>query len=167
MNEVRGKSGANLIELCVGAWTQPGDRIVIFGPAPPDHRESVLALEGRSYVDCGRNYQWNPRLDTLGMVLGDGARLVLVASPNMPTGTRVDWKQIESCVLQTPGVGLLVDERYECEEREPNSLVNPSTFFLRKLLAREYGLYGSDLTFLNSKEKPSTFTQDEKLNDAW
>ena len=167
VEEVRGKSGAQLIELCIGAWTQPGDRIVLFGPAPPEHRESVLALEGRSYVDCGRNHQWSPRLDTLKMVLRDGARMVLVASPNMPTGTRVDWKQIEACVLQVPGVRLLVDERHEHEKRDLKALLNPSTFFLRKALGNEVCLYGSDLPFLDSKEESLISTKDEETSDSW
>ena len=90
-------------------------RIALFEPCPRVYTATIEALEGVAYVDCGRNYGWGNRLDTLEKVLRDGVEWVFLAVPNFPTGTRDDLKSFLALIHRFPSVWVLLDRRWEWE----------------------------------------------------
>ena len=84
-----------LVALVVRTFITSGDRVAVFEPCLAGHLEAVLASEGK-YVDCGRDIDWKPRLDSLDFVLGDGAAGVILARPNAPVDGGNDTRVMAS-----------------------------------------------------------------------
>ena len=105
-------NASDLMGFCFDNVMVNGDRLAVFGPAPDEHTELILQREGLLYVDCGRHYDWTPRIDALDMVLADGAKAVIYASPNYPTGTIFPLRKVEEVVEKYPEVVLIFDSRF-------------------------------------------------------
>ena len=69
------EDATSLLGFCLDSFVGDGDRVAIFGPAPQDHTSLILNRDGLLYVDCGRHYNWAPRIDALEMVLADGVKV--------------------------------------------------------------------------------------------
>ena len=64
-----------LLGYCLDVLCPGEARVVVFGPEPEEHTALILERPNLSYVDCGRHYDWSPRLDALSMVVADGAKI--------------------------------------------------------------------------------------------
>ena len=111
MQSLVAHNAEHLLGFCLDSITSTGDRVAVFGPAPDEHTTLILAREGLLYVDCGRHYDWSPRIDALNMVLSDGVKAVIYASPNYPTGTVFPHTKVEEIVEKYAEAGLIFDCR--------------------------------------------------------
>ena len=111
MQSLVAQNADHLLGFCLDSITSTGDRVAVFGPAPQEHTALVLERDGLLYVDCGRHYDWSPRIDALNMVLADGVKAVLYASPNYPTGTIFPHTKVEEVVERYPRAVLIFDCR--------------------------------------------------------
>ena len=110
-------SGMSALMLTVEALVAPGDRVVVVTPLWPNLVEIPKILSGN--VECValscRNGEWSLDLDRLMRALTADTRLLLVNSPNNPTGwtlTRDEQRAIlERC--RQHGTWLVADDVYE------------------------------------------------------
>jgi aspartate/methionine/tyrosine aminotransferase len=110
-------SGMSALMLTVEALVAPGDRVVVVTPLWPNLVEIPKILSGN--VECValtcRDGGWSLDLDRLVRALTPDTRLLLVNSPNNPTGwtlTRSEQEAIlERC--RRHGIWLVTDDVYE------------------------------------------------------
>lgn len=111
-------SGVNALMVAAQALIEPGDRVVTVVPVWPNVAEIPLVLGARvdrvalEIDDRGR---WQLDLDRLLDTIGQDTRLVVINSPNNPTGWTMPKPQI-SALLQhcrRHGIWVLSDESYE------------------------------------------------------
>jgi aspartate/methionine/tyrosine aminotransferase len=110
-------SGMSALMLTVEALVAPGDRVVVVTPLWPNLVEIPKILSGN--VECvaltWRDGGWSLDLDRLLSALTHDTRLLLVNSPNNPTGwtlTRGEQQAIlERC--RRHGTWLVTDDVYE------------------------------------------------------
>jgi aspartate/methionine/tyrosine aminotransferase len=110
-------SGMSALMLTVEALVAPGDRVVVVTPLWPNLVEIPKILSGN--VECValacRHGEWSLDLDRLMGALTADTRLLLVNSPNNPTGwtlTRDEQRAIlERC--RQHGTWLVADDVYE------------------------------------------------------
>jgi len=110
-------SGMSALMLTVEALVAPGDRVVVVTPLWPNLVEIPKILSGNVEcvaLDC-RDGVWSLDLDRLLRALTPDTRLLLVNSPNNPTGwtlTREEQRTIlERC--RRHGTWLVADDVYE------------------------------------------------------
>jgi len=150
VNGVVAKTARVLLDSVLKWHLGGAGRVAVFGPGPQDHLEAVLESDDDiQYVDCGRGYDWRPRVDGLKLVLADGARMIWVGSPNYPTGTSCDLARLENALQPYPDALLMVDQRWETSLEPQFRRGGPQTLFLNKVkeegASEEFMLWGSPL----------------------
>ncbi|WP_224242601.1 pyridoxal phosphate-dependent aminotransferase [Hyalangium gracile] len=129
----------DLIDCCLRAFLEPGERIAV-----PDPSFSMLSyfakVNGLQFVPVRLRPDFDIDVDGL---LATGARLIYVCSPNNPTGTVASRTALERLVDAAPGL-VLVDEAYaefasdtyaDLVRSRPNILVT-------RTLSKAFGLAG-------------------------
>ena len=110
-------SGMSALMLTVEALVAPGDRVVVVTPLWPNLVEipKILSAQVECVALSCRDGVWSLDLDRLLAVLTPDTRLLLVNSPNNPTGwtlTRDEQRTIlERC--RRCGIWLVADDVYE------------------------------------------------------
>ena len=107
------KTAEQMVRFLVNQLGGRDGRIALFEPCPREYTATIEKMAGVAYVDCGRNYSWNCRLDALRKVLLDGVKCVLVAQPNFPTGTREPIESLLHVLEENPRATLVLDQRWE------------------------------------------------------
>ncbi len=123
-------SGMSALMLVVEALVAPGDRVVVVTPLWPNLVEIPKILSAQ--VECVplafRAGEWTLDLDHLLAALTPRTRLVMINSPNNPTGwtlTRAEQRTIlEHC--RRHGIWLVADDVYERLYYRENTLAAPS-----------------------------------------
>ena len=136
------KTGRTLLDGVLKCHLKNAGRIAVFGPCPQDHLDAIVESDrGLQYVDCGRGYDWRPRLDGLRLVLEDGAVAVWIASPNYPTGTCSELNELEKMMEGYPGVQLLVDQRWAYSPYAQFASSDSRTLYLRRFSGLDQGSF--------------------------
>ena len=110
-------SGMSALMLTVEALVAPGDRVVVVTPLWPNLVEipKILSANVETVALACREGEWSLDLDRLLRALTPDTRLLLVNSPNNPTGwtlTRDEQRTIlERC--RKHGTWLVADDVYE------------------------------------------------------
>ncbi len=110
-------SGMSALMLAVEALVAPGDRVVVVTPLWPNLVEIPKILSAR--VECVplafAAGEWTLDLDRLLDALTPGTRLVLINSPNNPTGWTITHEQQQAVLARCRrhGTWLVADDVYE------------------------------------------------------
>jgi len=110
-------SGMSALMLTVEALVAPGDRVVVVTPLWPNLVEipKILSANVETVALACREGEWSLDLDRLLRALTPDTRLLLVNSPNNPTGwtLRADEQRaiLERC--RQYGIWLVADDVYE------------------------------------------------------
>lgn len=111
-------SGVNALQLCYQALIEPGDRVVAVTPLWPNLIEGPKILAARMATvalqfDAQRG--WHLDLDRLIAALTPDTRVLIVNSPNNPSGWTMD-RAAQQAVLdhcRRHGIWILADDAYE------------------------------------------------------
>ncbi len=106
---VAGAGSDELIELTVRALVAPGQRILVFPPTFGMYR-FVAEVQGVALDEVPRKPDFGLDLDAALARIGDETALILLASPNNPTGAAL--RDAELRALLASGVTVVVDEAY-------------------------------------------------------
>jgi aspartate/methionine/tyrosine aminotransferase len=110
-------SGMSALMIAVEALVSPGDRVVVVTPLWPNLVEIPKILSAN--VECVRlecpHGAWRLDLDRLMAALTPDTRLLLVNSPNNPTGWTLDREEQEAILerCRRNGTWLVADDVYE------------------------------------------------------
>jgi len=110
-------AGVNGLALVSQALLEPGDRVVITTPVWPNltsQPQIMGARVARVALDCWDG-EWRLDLDQLLAAATPATKLVLVNSPNNPTGwvlPQADWEALRAHCLRH-GIWLVADDAYE------------------------------------------------------
>lgn len=105
---VCGLGSDDLIDLLLRAVVAPGDGVVNCPPTFGMYPFSTEVVGGR-LIDVPRREDWSLDVDAVIAAAAD-ARLIFVASPNNPTGTRTSRKEL--LALLDAGALVVLDEAY-------------------------------------------------------
>jgi aspartate/methionine/tyrosine aminotransferase len=111
-------SGVNALQLCHQALLEPGDRVVAVTPLWPNLVEAPKILSARVHavpLDFDAARGWHLDLDRLIDALTRETRVLIVNSPNNPSGWTMD-RDAQRTVLEhcrRHGIWILADDAYE------------------------------------------------------
>ena len=128
---VAGAGSDELIDLIYRMWIQPGDRIITCGPTFGMYAFDA-AIYQAEFVDVNRKTDWSIDEEAL-LREAENAKLVILATPNNPTGNSLQPSLVEK-LLKTNAL-IVLDEAY-IEFSQSSSMVNvacshPSLIVLR------------------------------------
>lgn len=106
---VVGNGSDELIELILRLFVEPGDRVVSASPTFGYYSTAALAA-GASYVTVPRGPHFELEPESLAAAIDDRTKLILVATPNNPTGNSTPLATIKR--LLDLGPVVVVDEAY-------------------------------------------------------
>ena len=108
----------------------PGDRVVAVTPLWPNITEipKILGAEVVRVPLAVANGKWSLDLDRLLAALTPGTRMVIINSPNNPTGWTIEDDQVDAVLAhcRKHGIWVLSDDAYERLVHDPARKVAPS-----------------------------------------
>lgn len=126
-------SGMSGLQIAMQLVLSPGDRVVAVTPLWPNISEAPLILGANVErvplsINDGR---WSLDLDNLIDALTPDVRMVIINSPNNPTGWTIDDESVQSILkhCRKHGIWILADEVYQRLVYDPAVRYAPS--FLR------------------------------------
>jgi aspartate/methionine/tyrosine aminotransferase len=113
---VCGVGGVGVISAAVAALVDPGDEVLVPDPGWPNYRLMVAAVHGRLVgYPCPRELGFLPDLDALESRITGRTRVLVVNSPNNPSG-RVYGPEVLRGLVQLAerhGLWVISDECYD------------------------------------------------------
>lgn len=106
---VLGSGSDEVLHLAASLFVSPGDRVITCPPTFGMY-EFLARIYDADFVAVPRNEDFTLDLPALERVLGGGAKILYLASPNNPTGTPLPREQLLR-LLEYP-VAVVVDEAY-------------------------------------------------------
>lgn len=123
-------SGVNGLMLAAQTLISPGDRVVAVTPLWPNITEipKILGAEVVRVPLSVANGKWSLDLDRLLAALTPGTRMVIINSPNNPTGWTIEDDQVDAVLAhcRKHGIWVLSDDAYERLVHDPARTVAPS-----------------------------------------
>ncbi len=123
-------SGVNALMLAAQTIISPGDRVVAVTPLWPNITEipKILGAEVVRVPLTVANGKWSLDLDRLLAALTPGTRMVIINSPNNPTGWTIEDDQVDAVLAhcRKHGIWVLSDDAYERLVHDPSRKVAPS-----------------------------------------
>jgi len=123
-------SGVNGLMLAAQTLISPGDRVVAVTPLWPNITEipKILGAEVVRVPLSVANGKWSLDLDRLLAALTPGTRMVIINSPNNPTGWTIEDDQVDAVLAhcRKHGIWVLSDDAYERLVHDPSRKVAPS-----------------------------------------
>ena len=118
-------SGVNALMLAAQTIVSPGDRVVAVTPLWPNITEipKILGADVVRVPLTVANGKWSLDLDRLLAALTPGTRMVIINSPNNPTGWTIE-EVLAHC--RKHGIWVLSDDAYERLVHDPTRMVAPS-----------------------------------------
>jgi len=116
---IAGAGSDELIDLIYRMWIQPGDRIVTCGPTFGMYAFDAAIYQAK-FIDVNRKVDWSIDEEAL-LREAENAKLVILATPNNPTGNSLQPSLIER-LLKTKAL-IVLDEAY-IEFSESDSMAN-------------------------------------------
>lgn len=123
-------SGVNALMLAAQMVVSPGDRVVAVTPLWPNITEipKILGAEVVRVPLAVANGKWSLDLDRLLAALTPGTRMVIINSPNNPTGWTIEEDEVDAVLAhcRKHGIWVLSDDAYERLVHDPSRKVAPS-----------------------------------------
>ncbi len=123
-------SGVNGLMLAAQTVISPGDRVVAVTPLWPNITEipKILGAEVVRVPLTVANGKWSLDLDRLLAALVPGTRMVIINSPNNPTGWTIEEDEVDAVLAhcRKHGIWVLSDDAYERLVHDPARKVAPS-----------------------------------------
>ena len=123
-------SGVNALMLAAQTVISPGDRVVAVTPLWPNITEipKIMGAEVVRVPLSVANGKWSLDLDRLLAALTPGTRMVIINSPNNPTGWTIEDDQVDAVLAhcRKHGIWVLSDDAYERLVHDPARKVAPS-----------------------------------------
>ena len=123
-------SGVNALMLAAQTVISPGDRVVAVTPLWPNITEipKILGAEVTRVPLTVANGKWSLDLDRLLAALTPGTRMVIINSPNNPTGWTIEEDEVDAVLAhcRKHGIWVLSDDAYERLVHDPARRVAPS-----------------------------------------
>lgn len=123
-------SGVNALMLAAQTVISPGDRVVAVTPLWPNITEipKIMGAEVVRVPLAVANGRWSLDLDRLLAALTPGTRMVIINSPNNPTGWTIEDDQVDAVLAhcRKHGIWVLSDDAYERLVHDPSRKVAPS-----------------------------------------
>ena len=123
-------SGVNGLMLAAQTLISPGDRVVAVTPLWPNITEipKILGADVVRVPLSVANGKWSLDLDRLLSALTPGTRMVIINSPNNPTGWTIEDDQVDAVLshCRKHGIWVLSDDAYERLVHDPSRKVAPS-----------------------------------------
>jgi aspartate/methionine/tyrosine aminotransferase len=111
-----GPGGVGALAAVLGAVVEPGDEVMLPDPGWPNYR-MMLAWTGAREVryPCPPSHGFQPDLDALAALITPKTKVLLINSPNNPTGAVYPRETIEDFVAlaQKHNLWLVSDECYD------------------------------------------------------
>ena len=108
---IMGAGSETLIDLLMRAVLEPGDRVVLSSPTFPSYA-TAAAVAGAEVTDVPRRPDFDLDVDAT-IAAAAGAKLLVVCSPNNPTGNAVTPGDLRRLLEEAPrDVVVLLDEAY-------------------------------------------------------
>jgi aspartate aminotransferase len=111
-----GPGGVGAIAAFLASVVEPGDEVLLPDPGWPNYRMMLPWLGARPvYYPCPPALGFQPDLVALASLIRPGARVLVVNSPNNPTGAVYPARTIEAMIelAQRHNLWLLSDECYD------------------------------------------------------
>jgi aspartate/methionine/tyrosine aminotransferase len=147
-------SGVSGLMLAAQLVVSPGDRVVAVTPLWPNITEipKILGAEVVRVPLAVANGEWSLDLDRLLAALTPGTRMVIINSPNNPTGWTIEEDEVDAVLAhcRRNGIWVLADDVYERLVHDPARRSAPS--FLRRYAA------GDRIISVNSFSKAWSMT---------
>ncbi len=154
-NIVVGNGGDEILWLLVVAFTQPGNTVAYPNPSFSEyaHLRKVFSLKEKTFGFTLSGNRFIPQEEELFRILREeDPRLVLLDSPNNPTGTPLDPEFLVQAALSTKAP-LLVDEAYA--DFHSSSMLElwktrdlPQNMLFLRTLSKAWGMAGLRLGFV-------------------
>ena len=123
-------SGVNGLMLAAQTLISPGDRVVAVTPLWPNITEipKILGADVVRVPLAVANGKWSLDLDRLLAALVPGTRMVIINSPNNPTGWTIEEDEVDAVLAhcRQHGIWVLSDDAYERLVHDPSRKVAPS-----------------------------------------
>jgi aspartate aminotransferase len=111
-----GPGGVGVVAAAFASILEPGDEVLLPDPGWPNYRMMLTWAHGRPlYYRCPRELQFQPDLEHLASLITPRTRIMVVNSPNNPTGAVYPRATLEALaeIAQRNKLWLLSDECYE------------------------------------------------------
>jgi|HubBroStandDraft_6_1064221.scaffolds.fasta_scaffold00104_39 aspartate/methionine/tyrosine aminotransferase len=144
----------------MNAVLEPGDHVVAQFPTYQSHysiAEAIGAEVTRWDSDLAR--EGAPDFDALERLIRPSTRLIVLTTPNNPTGYSLDRAEMDAVVeiARRRGLWLFVDEVYRGLEREAERLPAVCDLYERGVslgaLAKAYGLAGLRIGWISTRDR--------------
>ena len=123
-------SGVNALMLAAQTVISPGDRVVAVTPLWPNITEipKILGADVVRVPLTVANGKWSLDVDRLLAALTPGTRMVIINSPNNPTGWTIEEDEVDAVLAhcRKHGIWVLSDDAYERLVHDPARIVAPS-----------------------------------------
>ncbi len=123
-------SGVSALMLASQLLLSPGDRVVAVTPLWPNVTEipKILGAEVERVPLRVANGRWSLDLDRLLAALTPGTRMVIINSPNNPTGWTIEDEEVDAVLAhcRRHGIWVLADDVYERLVYDPARRSAPS-----------------------------------------
>ncbi len=123
-NVALGNGSNELLELVFKGFTRPGDHSIVTNDNAFAVYELMAQLFGLECLKAEDKPGFEPDIDAMLAAIQPNTRLVFLASPNNPTGTRTSNEEIDRLVRSVPEhVIVVLDEAYyEFLDQAPDTL---------------------------------------------
>jgi histidinol-phosphate aminotransferase len=157
-----GTGSVGVLGQIIAATCDPGDEVV-YAWRSFEAYPIVTALAGAVSVQVPVDEQARHRLDAMAAAVTDRTRVVIVCSPNNPTGTAVHREELDAFLAAVPrSVLVVLDEAYVEFVRDPDVpdaiavwRANPNVMVLRTF-SKAYGLAGLRVGYAVAHPEVST-----------
>lgn len=141
-----GNGSNEMFDLIFKALLEPGEAVVYPGPSYSLYRHYALANGARACeIPLGEDFQLRPNA-----FLETEAAMIVLCTPNNPTGNALDPEAILPIVESNPDRPVVIDEAY-AEFGEHNWLERSQQFpnlLVVRTLSKAYGLAGARVGYL-------------------
>ena len=162
--EITVVSGATQGLFCaIGAFVSPGDEVILIEPAYDSYRPSVELFGGIPVVYSCKSPDYSVDWEELGKLISGKTRMILVNTPQNPTGKcfdEADWQAL-SDLLSGTDILLLSDEVYEHLVFDGNT--HQSVLRYPELYKRSLAVYSFGKTFHTTGWKVGYIIGEESL----
>jgi histidinol-phosphate aminotransferase len=158
-NIATGTGSVAVLGQIITATCDPGDEVV-YAWRSFEAYPIVVALAGAESVQVGLDVDARHRLDAMAAAVGERTKVVIVCSPNNPTGTAVHRGELEELLDAVPPTVLVVlDEAYTefvVDPDVPDALAvwreRPNVLVLRTF-SKAFGLAGLRVGYAVAHER--------------
>lgn len=144
---VLGNGSNEIIQTVLLAACEPGDPIAVVEPGFSTYPRlgRILGLEVRTLA-LGKNFRFDP--DAI-IAASRGARLVIIASPNNPTGTALTLPELEKMARAIAGYLVIDEAYYEFAGVTGQPLIRQfAKLMIIRTFSKAFGLAGARLGYL-------------------